>query len=231
MAGFGGTVRIQYDCTGCIERRLTLDSSTVTAHDQPDLSLALQIGFIVAGCSYAQYSKVLAHALGMRAVSFLQFYKTLKILHPIVEDMLDEQCERAKAEMKSKPDDELGSFKRAVTNADGAWMTRGHHSQNFAFHMRDYFTNAIIYYQHLCHKGEDEILEDNLYEGTSKAAEGYAADIIANRAKDEGMNIAVHWQDDDSSSGKCFLGAFPDCKIMLCGGHAARAHGNMLKKS
>ena len=44
------------------------------------------------------------------------------------------------------------------------------------------------------------------------------------------MNIAVHWQDDDSSSGKGFLGAFPDCKIMLCGGHAARAHGNMLKK-
>ena len=72
MAGFGGTVRIQYDF---IERRLTLDSSTVTAHDQSDLSLALQIGFIVAGCSYAQYSKVLAQALGMRAVSFVQFYK------------------------------------------------------------------------------------------------------------------------------------------------------------
>ena len=141
----------------------------MTAHDQSDLSLA-QIGFIVAGCSYAQYSKVLAQALGMRAVSFVQ-ENTEK--HPIVEDMLDEQCERAKAEMKSKPDDELGSFKRAVTNADGAWMTRGHHSQNFTFHMRDYFTNAIIYYQHLCHKGEDEILEDNLYEGTSKAAEGY----------------------------------------------------------
>ena len=122
----------------------------------------------------------------MHAVSFLQFYKTLKILHPIVEDMLDEQCERAKAEMKSIPDDELGSFKRAVTNADGAWMTRGHHSQNFTFHMRDYFTNAIIYYQHLCHKGEDEILEDNLYEGTSKAAEGYAADIIAKASQGRG---------------------------------------------
>ena len=111
--------------------------------------------------------------------------------------MLDDQYAKAKAEMKSKPDDELGSFKRAITNADGAWMTRGHHSQNFTFHMRDYFTNAIIYYQHLCHKCEDEILEDNLYEGTSKAAEGYAA--INCKGKNEGMNIAVHWQDDDSS--------------------------------
>ena len=63
MAGFGGTVRINYGCTGCIERRLTFDSSAVTAHDQPDLSLALQIGFVVAGCSYAQYNKVLAEAL------------------------------------------------------------------------------------------------------------------------------------------------------------------------
>ena len=37
-----------------------------------------------------------------------------------------------------------------------------------------------------------------LYEGTSKAAEGYAADIIANRAKDECMNIAVHWHDSST---------------------------------
>ena len=229
MAGFGGTVRINYDCTGCIERRLTFDSSAVTAHDQPDLSLALQIGFVVAGCSYAQYHKVLAEALGMYAVSFGQFYKTLKILHPIVEDMLDEQCARAKAQMKSKPDEELGSFKRAVTNADGAWMTRGHFSQNFTYHMRDYFTNAIIYYQHLCQRGEDEILEDGMYQGTSKAAEGYGANLIAKQAKDEGMDIAVHWQDNDSSSGKVYHGIFPDCKIMLCGGHTARAHGNMLK--
>ena len=48
MVGFGGTVRINYDCTGCVERRLTFNSSAVTAHDQPDLSLALQVGFVVA---------------------------------------------------------------------------------------------------------------------------------------------------------------------------------------
>ena len=73
MVGFGGTVRINYDCTGCIERRLTFNSSAVTAHGQPDLSLALQVGFVAAGCSYAEYRKVLAQALGIHVVSFPQF--------------------------------------------------------------------------------------------------------------------------------------------------------------
>ena len=53
---------------------------------------------------------------------------------------------------------------------------------------------------------------------------------FANRAKDEGMNIAVHWQDDDSSSGKGFLGAFPDC-IMLCGGQCCTRSGETCLKN
>ena len=40
----------------------------------------------------------------------------------------DGQCEVAKQEMKKAPPDEIGSWQRAVTVADGAWMTRGHHS-------------------------------------------------------------------------------------------------------
>ena len=44
------------------------------------------------------------------------------------------------------------------------------------------------------------------------------------------MNIALHWQDDDSSSCKSFKVIFSNVKIMLCDGHAARAHQNMLKK-
>ena len=36
------------------------------------------------------------------------------------------------------------------------------------------------------------------------------------------MNVVLHWQDDDSSASKCFTD-FPDAKIMLCSGHAARA--------
>ena len=42
------------------------------------------------------------------------------------------------------------------------------------------------------------------------------------RAKEEGMDVAIHWQDADSSSAKA--------EIMLCGGHAGRGHRNILEK-
>ena len=47
--------------------------------------------------------------------------------------------------------------------------------------------------------------------------------------KDEGMNIAVQWQDADSSS-KAVTDHFPDAKIMICGGHAGSAHKKQLEK-
>ena len=153
MVGLGGCLEMNYDCTGCVERRLTFASSALhEASKQTVVSVALQVGFVAAGCSHAQYRKVLAHALGMHGVSFGQFYKVLKMMHPVVEQILDEQCERAKQEMKSKPDGDFGSFKKAVTNGDGAWMTRDHHSQNFTYHMRNYFNNAVLYYKHYCQR-------------------------------------------------------------------------------
>ena len=43
------------------------------------------------------------------------------------------------------------------------------------------------------------------------------------------MNIAVVWQDADSSSANAIKENFPDCKVMLCGGHAGSAHYNTLE--
>ena len=54
--------------------------------------------------------------------------------------------EVAKREMKEKSDDDLGSWKRAVTTADGTWHTRGWHSKNATFTIRNY---ALLYYHHL----------------------------------------------------------------------------------
>ena len=96
--------------------------------------------------------------------------------HTVREDhterLLDGQCEVAKQEMKKAPPDEIGSWQRAVTVADGAWMTRGHHSQNFTFHVRDYMRNSVLYYIHFCQRGKKP-----LYAGTSKSMEGAAAEI------------------------------------------------------
>ena len=43
------------------------------------------------------------------------------------------------------------------------------------------------------------------------------------------MRIAVHWQDADSSSAKAVSEEFPDAEIMICGGHAGRAHKKILE--
>ena len=59
-------------------------------------------------------------------------------MYPIVKSMLDEICEAAKQEMKDKKEDELGSWKRAVTVADGTWQTRGWHSKNATFTIKNY---------------------------------------------------------------------------------------------
>ena len=48
--------------------------------------------------------------------------------------------------------DELGSWSHAVTSADGARVTRGHHRKSFTFSIRNY-TGALLYRKHLSQKG------------------------------------------------------------------------------
>ena len=43
------------------------------------------------------------------------------------------------------------------------------------------------------------------------------------------MDVAIHWQDADSSSAKAVREIYPKAEIMLCGGHAGRAHRNILE--
>ena len=82
---------------------------------------------------------------------------------------------------------------------------------------RNYLNSALLYYHHFCQKGSDDVVEGSLYPGTSKSAEGYAASITFQRAKEEGMEVAVHWQ---SSSAKSVRVVYPDAQIMICGSHA-----------
>ena len=133
--------------------------------------------------------------------------------------------------MKAKNYHELGSWKRAVTTADGTWQTRGWHSKNATFSIRNYWNGALLYYHHLCQKGSDDVVESGLYPGTSKSAEGYAASITFQRAKEEGMDVAVHQQDTDTSSAKSVKEVYPDAEIMICGGHPGQAHGKNARKT
>ena len=105
---------------------------------------------------------------------------------------------------------ELGSWKRAVTTADGTWQTRGCHSKIATFSIRNYLNGALLYYHYLCQKGSDDVVEGSLYPSTSKSAEGCAASITFQGAKEEGMEVAIHWQDADSSSAKSVREVYPD---------------------
>ena len=53
-------------------------------------------------------------------------------------------------------------------------------------------TGALLYVVHL--------VEGELYKGTAKSAEGYAADEAFGMVEDDGMHVEVQWQDADSSS-------------------------------
>lgn len=229
LVGLGGTVSLSYACDGCASKWAVLGSTTGCLQSCTETSMAIQVAFIVAGCTHATYCKALQHALGMHTVSAATFTDTIKKMHPIVEGMVKEWCEEAKNEMKAMDQAKLGSWKRAVTTADGTWQTRGYHSKNATFSIRNYFTGALLYFQHVCQKGRDSIIKDDLYLGTSKSAEGYCARNTFKKAKEEGLDVEIHWQDADSSSSIGVQEAFPAAKVMICGGHAGKSHLKQLE--
>ena len=226
--GMGGTTTLVYVCDDCLCIRELEASSKNTPLANNDISLAAQVAFITAGCTYTTYANAL-QLLGIKPVNNHAFMKTLETLHPIVEAMVNAMCEREKQRMKDMNQEELGSWKHAVTCADGTWMTRGFHSKNATFSIRNYKTGALLYYMHICQKGQDKIIKEDLYRGTSKSAEGFGARELLKKAKKEGLNIEIHWQDADSSSSKSVEEVFPNAKVMICGGHAGRAHLKQLQ--
>ena len=60
-------------------------------------------------------------------------------------------------------------------------------------------------------------------------AEGFSARLTFQKAKGEGMHVVIHWQGADSSSAKAVREVFLDAEIMICRGHAGRAHRKILE--
>ena len=228
MSGLGGAISITFSCNGCLMHHIPFESS-LKFKGTTKIGTAVQVAFIVAGCTHATYCKVLRYALGIDAVGANAFMSTIVKMYPIVKQLVDDMCEEAKNDMKAMDQTQLGSWSRAVTSADGTWMTRGYHSKNATFSIRNYLTGALLYYVHLCQKGRDKVIQEDLYQGTSKAAEGCGARLTLKKAKEEGLRIEVHWQDADSSSSNVVVEHFGDAKVMICGGHAGRAHKKQLE--
>ena len=167
--GLGGAVSVFYVCNGCALKSVHFESSPkYEVFDTTEIGVSVQVAFIIAGCTHSTYYQVLQQGLGMDAMQPSTFMSTIKRMHPVVKAMVDEMCEEVKADMKSLDPKELGSWSRAVTSADGAWMTRGFHSKNATFNIRNYCNGVLLYYKHLCQRGRDEIIDEPLYEGTYK---------------------------------------------------------------
>ena len=95
------------------------------------------------------------------------------------------------------------------------------------FFVKNYLKNTILWYGHLCMRGSDDVVEEPLYPGTAKTAEGHLAGKLFQQAR-EGCQVSVNWQDSDSSSAKAITEVYPSVSIMHCAGHVGRAHSYRL---
>ena len=229
-AGMGGAAGFMFRCTSCGGREVKFNTSSERENGSPALSAALQVAFICAGASYAQYRRVLRHTFGMRCVSGSTFYGRIEEMYEHVKAILDDICLEERQQMKDMDQNELGSWSRAVTCADAVWLTRGGFSRNCTFTVRNYMTGALLYYYHICQKGKDTLCKEDLYEGTSKSAEGFGADHVFSLMAQHGIIVECHIQDGDSTAGNAVLKSFPNCQLLRCGNHVAKNHAVKLEK-
>ena len=67
--GLGGSVSISCTCNGCGNQGAIFEtSSKYELGSATEISVAIQVAFIVAGCTHTTYYKVLKHVLGIEAV-------------------------------------------------------------------------------------------------------------------------------------------------------------------
>ena len=79
IAILGGAVSIKYTCNGCVcQSALFETSSKYELTGGYEVSVAVQVAFIIAGCTHMTYYKVLQQALGLDAVSWHTFNQPLK---------------------------------------------------------------------------------------------------------------------------------------------------------
>ena len=222
-------MNILFVCNNCELRKVNFQgSSLVEGSKRTVIGLALAVAFFITGHGFAKFNRTLNQCLGISALSKNRYYDVVKTTYPVIAEILNEMCEEEKERMRLLPEEELGSWNRAVVTSDGVWQTRGHFSKNGSF-VKNFLSGRLLWFGHKCMKGGDDVVEEELYEGTAKSMEGRLAEECYKKAKDEGCGVEVVWQDGDSSSSLSVEKHFGKGKVFKCGGHVGRAHGNNLK--
>ena len=181
-------MNIVFGCNGCEMRSITFQGSMqVEGSKRTVVGLALAVAFIISGHGFAKFNKTLNQYLGISALSKQRYYEVIELMYPHIAGILNQMCEDEKDRMKELPEGELGH-------------THGHFSKNGSFIIKNYLSGGLLWFGHKCVRGKDDVIEDDLYEGTAKSMEGMLADECYKQAKDEGCDIVVVWQDGDSSS-------------------------------
>lgn len=104
----GGPPSVTYICDGCKLKGACFDTSYVCGNIS-EISKAVQVVFIVSGCTHTTYYKALHHILGIEVVRLAAFLNTIKMMYPVVKTMVDEMCEEAMEEMQQMDQKVLGS--------------------------------------------------------------------------------------------------------------------------
>ena len=97
---------------------------------------------------------------------------------------------------------------------------------------RNYLSYEVLAYNHVCQSvGSADPLDEEPYQGTAKSAEGHGLTHCFANLKAGGVQVAIHWQDGDSSSEKAFCQSYPsqDSVIVFCRGHVGRQHRRQLQ--
>jgi len=125
MKGLGGAAKLEITCNGCGEKVVFDSSSTIPGTDRKAVPAMLMLSSLINGSLYSGYQRGMGSVIGDNIYSEQAWQNFLQWLDPIVKQLLDSQCEWVKQTMKDKPEEQLGSWKRAVTSCDGCWQTRG----------------------------------------------------------------------------------------------------------
>ena len=169
--------------------------SSVKCGDTTEVSVAVQVAFLVAGCTHMTYYKALKLVLELMQLANV-FMPTIVKMYPVMMQMVDEMCEEWHEEHGS------GS----------AWLSSG---IRWGWHM-----DITPHLSHqsttdLCQRGRDKVIKEELYQGTSKAAWRLWCSPDLEEGKRGGD---AHWgalAGADSSSSNTVTEHFSDAKVMI----------------
>ena len=156
--GLGGSMNILFVCNNCKIRKANFqESALVEGSKRAVIGLALAVA--LQSLQALQSSTEHKQCLGISALSKNRYYDVMKTTYPVIAHILNEMCEDEKERMRHLPEEELGSWNRAVVTSDGVWQTS---SKNGSLIIKNYLSGGLLWFGHKCMKGGDDVVEEEL---------------------------------------------------------------------